>query len=75
MTDLVGTVWQSNSNSSRYVRVIEHGEHEAFVAACSAEGKVWYTLSGGGLRSRMTKVALVGGGTRLSRYTQVQVPA
>lgn len=75
MSDLVGTVWQSNSDRSRYVRVMEAGPQAAFVAACGSDGRIWYTLGGGGLRSRMRKVALVGGGTRLSRYTQVQVPA
>lgn len=75
MSGLVGTVWQSNTDRSRYVRVIEAGPQAAFVAACGSDGKVWYTLGRGELRARMRKVSLVGDGTRLSRYTRVEVQA
>lgn len=72
MTNLQGTVWRSKRNPALYVRVSEHGASEAFVQSCSADGKVWYTLGGGGLTSKPRKVRLNADGTALLRYERVE---
>jgi hypothetical protein len=74
MTDLTGTVWQSRTNPSRYVRVTDNGDTHAHVVACSVDGRVWMTLGGGGLHARPTRIQLNAAGTALLRYEQVVQP-
>lgn len=75
MTDLKGTVWARTTKNAlgrqrtTYVRVTDHGPSNAFVAECTAQGALLYTL-GRGYTTR--QVQLSHEGTRVKGRKQVK---